>query len=168
MERKIRTERFSSAIDRTASNFLNTNEKVQTIKKLIKTGKYDVDIAKYKPGMLVLRYQRMLEDIDTKKQPAHILYKDMENLEFQILLTKHYYTNPNKIHICFPTKIKNATDEADDIDTDLITVNTFFAHLIKEISVTKYENDKQLIPTFSPYEIYQYSNSMLKIYPKDC
>ena len=33
MERKIRTERFSSAIDRTASNFLNTNEKVQTIKK---------------------------------------------------------------------------------------------------------------------------------------
>ena len=33
--------------------------------------------------------------------------------------------------------------------------------MIKEISMTKYGYDKQLIPTFSPYEIYQYSNSML-------
>ena len=39
--------------------------------------------------------------------------------------------------------------------------------MIKEISVTKYGNDKQLIPTFSPYEIYQYSDAMLKHLPKD-
>ena len=78
----------------------------------------------------------------------------MENLAFQILLTNNYYTNPNSIHICFPMKIKNATNETDDIDTDLITVNNFFAHLIKEISVTKYGNDKQLIPTFSPFMRY--------------
>ena len=50
-------------------------------------------------------------------------------------------------------KIKNATDETDDINTDLITVSNFFAHLIKEISVTKCGNDNQLISTFSPYEI---------------
>ena len=95
----------------------------------------------------------MLEDIDTKEHPVHIWYKYMENLEFQILLTINYYTNPKSIHICFPMKIQKATDETDDIDTDLITVSNFFAHLIKEISVTKYGNDKQLIPTFSPYEI---------------
>ena len=63
-------------------------------------------------------------------------------------------------------KIKKATDETNDTDADLITVNNFFAHLIKEISVTKYGNNKQLIPTFSPYEIYQYSGSMLKHLPK--
>ena len=63
-------------------------------------------------------------------------------------------------------KIKKATDETNDTDTDLITVNNFFAHLIKEISVTKYGNSKQLIPTLSPYEIYQYSDSMLKHLPK--
>ena len=39
--------------------------------------------------------------------------------------------------------------------------------MIKEISVTKYGNDKQLIPTFSPHEIYQYSHAMLKHLPKD-
>ena len=32
-----------------------------------------------------------------------------------------------------------------DIDTDLITGNNFFAHLIKEISITRYGHDKQLI-----------------------
>ena len=32
--------------------------------------------------------------------------------------------------------------------------------------MTKCENDKQLIPKFSPYEIYQYSDSMLKHLPK--
>ena len=79
----------SPAIDRTASNFLNASEKVQKIKKLIKTGEYDADIAKYIPGTLELVYQGMLEDMDAKEQPAHISYKDMENLEFQILLTNN-------------------------------------------------------------------------------
>ena len=50
-------------------------------------------------------------------------------------------------------KIKKATDKTDDIDTDLITVNNLFSHLIKEISVTKYGNDKHLILTFSASEI---------------
>ena len=91
-----------------------------------------------------------LEDIDTKEQPAHILYKHMENLEFQMLLTNKYYTIPNNIHICFPTKIKKATDEDADIDSDLITINIFCVRLIKKISVAKYGNDNQLIPTSSP------------------
>ena len=50
---------------------------------------------------------------------------------------------------------------------NLITVNNFVAHLIKEISITKYGSNKELILTFSPYEIYQYSDSMLKHLPKD-
>ena len=79
----------------------------------------------------------MLEDIDTKEQPAHFSYRDTENLDFQILPTDNYYTNPNSMHLCFPMKIKKATNKDANIDDDLITVNNFFAHLIKEISVTK-------------------------------
>ena len=181
MQRKIGTEAelgatvspfdsiaASSAIDRSASNYLNAGEKVQKIRKLISTGTYDADIAKYIPGTLDLIYQGMLEDIGTKEQPAHISYKDMENLDFQIMLTNNYYTNPNSMHICFPMKIKQKSDKDNDIDTDyLITVNNFFAHLVKETSVTRYGNDKQLMPIFSPYEIYQYSDSMLKHLPKN-
>ena len=40
-------------------------------------------------------------------------------------------------------------------------------HFVKEISITKYGNDKQLIPAFLPYKIYQYSDSMFKHLPED-
>ena len=50
-------------------------------------------------------------------------------------------------------KMKKSTSQTTDTDTDLITVNNFFAHLIREINITKYGSDKELIPTFSPYEI---------------
>ena len=45
---------------------------------------------------------------------------------------------------------------------DLITVNNFFAHWIKEISVTKYGTSKELTRTTTSQEIYQYSDAMLK------
>ena len=128
-----------SAIDRTASNYLDAGEKVQKIKKLILTGTYDTDIAKYIPGTLELVFQEMLEDINTKEQPAHISYKDMVNLDFQIMLSDNYYTNLNSMHICFPMKILKISDEGSDIDTDLITVNNIFAHLVKEISIQDME-----------------------------
>ena len=72
---------------------------------MIKTGKYDEDIAKYIPGLLEPKFQGMLEDIDTREKVAHFSNTDIEQLSFQILLTDNYYINPNSIHICFPVKI---------------------------------------------------------------
>ena len=131
----------SFSIDRTVSSYLDAGEKVQKNKKLILTGTYEADIAKYTPGALELVFQWMLEDIDTKDKTVHISYKDMESLDFQIMLTDNYYMNPNSMHISFPMKILKSSDEVSDIDTDLITVN-IFAHLVKEISITRYGNDK--------------------------
>ena len=73
----------SSAIDKTASIFLNATEKVQKqVKKRYKeTGEYDADIAKYILGTLELVFHGMLKGIDTKEQLAHISHKNMENLE---------------------------------------------------------------------------------------
>ena len=131
-------------------------------------GNYDADIARYIPGVPKLVFQGILENIDTKEKVANAFYKDMEELDFQILLPDNYYVNTSSIHICFPMKIKKKpTNEATDIDDDLITVNNFFGHLVKEISVTKYASDKELISTILHYEVYQYSDSMLKHLPKD-
>ena len=66
----------------------------------------------------------------------------------------------------FSRKLKR-TNQNSDINADLITVNNFFAYFVKEVSVTKYGSDKELITTFPPYEIYQYANTMLKHLPKD-
>ena len=54
----------SSAIDRTASNYKDAKEKVRKNN----TEKYDAHIAKYVPGILEMKFQGMLEDIDTRKK----------------------------------------------------------------------------------------------------
>ena len=90
----------------------------------------------------------------------------MEQLDFQILLTENYYVNSNSIHICFPIKIKK-TNKDSDIDANMITVHNFLAHWVKEISITKYGSDKELPPTFSAWEAYQYSDQILKHLPSD-
>ena len=128
-------------------------------------GKYDADLAKYIPGLLYLAIQGMLDDIDTREKVAHPSYKDKEQLDFQILLTENYYVNPSNIHIWIPITILKKSDNTKDIDADLITVNNFFAHWVKEISITKYGSDKELPPTFSPWEVYQYSGQLLKHMP---
>ena len=123
----------SSTIDRAASNYTYAKEKLRKIRELVSTGKYDADIAKYIPGILEMKFQGMLEGIDTREKVAHPSYNDMED---------NYYINLNSIHLCFPMKLKKPTNEATDIDGDLITVNNFFTHLTKEISITKYGSDK--------------------------
>ena len=99
----------SDAIDRTASNYNEAKEKVQKIRELIKTGNYDADTAKSIPGLLKMKFQGMLEDVDTREKVAHPSYKDMDKLDFQILLTDNYYVNPSNIHLCFPMKKNHQT-----------------------------------------------------------
>ena len=53
-----------------------------------------------------------------------------------------------------------------DMDDDLTTVNNFFTRFIKEINITRYGNDKQLMSTLSPCKTYQYSDAMLKHLPE--
>ena len=82
-------------------------------------------------------------------------------------MTDNYYVNPSNIHICFPIKILKKSNNSSNIDDHLITVNNFFAHWVKEVSITKYGSNKELPPTFAPWEVYQYSDAMLKHLPKD-
>ena len=96
-----------SAINRTASDYKDAGAKVKEIRELIRTGNCDTDIARYNLGVLKLVFQGMLEDMDTKEKVANASYKNMEELDFQILLPVNYYVNPSSIHICFPMKIKN-------------------------------------------------------------
>ena len=51
------------------SNYLDEGEKIQKIKKLMSTDKYDAGIAKY---IIVTCVSGNVEHIDTKEQAAHI------------------------------------------------------------------------------------------------
>ena len=74
----------------------------------------------------------MLVDIDTKEKPASMSYKDMDQLDFQILLPGNYYVNPSSIHTCFPMKIKKATNVAGDIDDGLMMMVRMKHKLLKK------------------------------------
>ena len=65
-------------------------------------GNNDVDITRYLPCVLKLVFQDILEDINTREKAVNTSYKDMEELDFQILLPDSYYINLFSIHICFP------------------------------------------------------------------
>ena len=139
-------------------DFDDASEKTQKIKRLISKGEYDEGVSRYIPGTLNLMFQGMLENVTTEEPSAHISYRDVENLKFQTLLIQNCYTNPNSFQICFPIKIKKATNVKNDIDDDMIMVNKFFAHWIKEINITNCGSNKPLIPTCSPGEVYQHSD----------
>ena len=85
---------------------MTQTKKLKKIRELTSTGQYDKDIAEYIPNLLELKFQGMLEDIDTRGKIAHLSYTDVEQLNFQTLLTDNYYINPSSIHICFSIKIK--------------------------------------------------------------
>ena len=68
---------WSSAIDRTASNYNHAIEKVKKNRELISAGRYNKDIAKYISGLLELKFHEMLEDVDTRVKVAHLSYTDM-------------------------------------------------------------------------------------------
>ena len=108
----------------------------------------------------------MLDDMKTVEQVAHPSYKDKKTFDFQSLLDKNHYTNLDSLHICIPMTIRKATNATAAIEGNMMTVNNFFAHWIKEIDITKYGTNKQLIPTSTPREIYQYSGLMLKHLPE--
>ena len=154
------------SIDKTASDFDTAHEKVKKIKWLLDRGEYDADVARYIPGTLALAFQGMLDDIKTVEQVAHSSYKNKETFDFQLLLDKNLYRNLNSLQFVFTLRIRKAADVTAQIEANMMTVNNFFVHWVKEIDITKYGKTKQLIPTSTPQEIYQYSDAMLKHLPE--
>ena len=92
------------SIDKTASDFHKADTKVKKLKRLIDTGEYDANIARYILGTLELAYQGMLDDIKTIEKVAHPSYKDLESFDFQLLLDKNLYTILNIVHFVFSIK----------------------------------------------------------------
>ena len=84
-----------------------------------------------------------------------------------MLLTADAATNFNIMHSCIPLQIKKSTNTANNIDDDLMTVNDFLAHFIKEIDIRRYSDDIRILPTNNTVDIYKYSDAMLKHMPDD-
>ena len=84
-----------------------------------------------------------------------------------MILDKNYDTNLKNFPICFLARFRKLSNVTQDLDPNLQQVNSFFAHWIKEIDITKYGTDKSLIQTTTPLEVCKYSDAMLKHLPKN-
>ena len=89
-------------------------------------------------------------------------WSDLRTFEFNMLLTADTVTHFNNMHLCIPLQIKKTSNEANDIDDDLMTLNSFFAHFVKGIDIRRYGNDIRILPTNNTVDIYRYSDAMLK------
>ena len=92
----------------------------------------------YIPGMLDLIFQGLIKNISIIEQPAHLSYKDKQTLDLELILDKNYYKNMKKTHACFPIRFEKLKNAVTNLAADLISVNNFFAHCVKEIDITKY------------------------------
>ena len=59
------------------------------------------------------------------------------------------------------------TDKAQAIDGNMIPVNNFFTHWIKDVNIKRYGDDIAILPINKSLDIYRYSDAMLKHLPDD-
>ena len=67
--------------------------------------------------------------------------------------------------LCLPITFRKKTNKATAIDDDMIPVNNFFTHWIKDIIIKRYGDDIAVLPINTTLDIYSYSESMLKHLP---
>ena len=149
-----------------SSQFDGLVKKLKNLQNLIEKGTAEGGMLRYLPGLAAPIYQGQLKGTN-KKSFADNNYKDLKIAEFNIQLSNNQYMNFHNLHLVFPLKIKKSSDNDDNLDATLITVNNFFAHWIKEIDIRKLGDDTPILPTTNTVEIYKYSDALLKHMPKN-
>ena len=139
--------------------------KVTKLKTLYEWGQVDADILRYVPGMNKIMYQGQIDYIDTKKTYAASTYTHMEQMEFTIELAVDHYLNFSNIILCLPITFRKKTNKSAAIDDDMIPVNNFFTHWIKDVNMRRYGDDIAVLPINKTMDIYRYSDAMLKHLP---
>ena len=150
-----------------SSQFNSLSKKVQNLKNFVEDGSAEAGMLEYLPGLAEPKYQGQIKGINERKAYADETYTNLKIAEFNIQLSNNEYMNFHNLEIVFPMKIKKKTNDANDLDATLITVNNFFAHWIKEIEIKKLGDDQPILPTINTVEIYKYSDQILKHLPKD-
>ena len=150
---------FSADIDNLIGKFILTD--------LYDTGKVDADGLRYIPGMSKIMYQGQLDHIETKKCYVESTYTNKEMMEFNINITANHYVNFSNMVLCLPVTFRKTATNTAAIERDLIPVNNFFAHWIKDVIVRRYGDDVAVLPINTVLEVYRYSEAMLKHLPDD-
>lgn len=135
-------------------DFDNLYSRMDGLDKIFQTGKISYNMLKYICGLVKIGYQGQLHLTETKRKYADESYKSKKVIKFNVQLTANHYINFQKVHLCFPIKIKLAADNDKDITADIIPVNNLYTHLIKEINIKRYGVDMPILLLTNTVNIY--------------
>ena len=147
-------------------NFENLIQKVDKVDEFVKTGKADGDLSRHFPNILPVTRQAQTAAELPRKAYASVTYSDKKHLEFVLDLTANTYSNYSSMEICLPLKSTKKTNNAQQMDAQMITVNNFLRHWFTDIDIRRYPDDTRILPTNNSVVIYQYSNAQLKYLPE--
>ena len=149
------------------SNLENLYSKVEKIGEFWQSGKADEKLARYIPNVTEVSRQNQIAGSLPRKAYASQTYTGKKNLEFVIELTANKYFNYSTMCLVLPIQFTKKTTKTAQTDDELITVNNFFGHWIKDIDRRQYPDDVRISPTNNTGDLYQYSAQQLKYLPKD-
>ena len=117
--------------------------------------------------MSKIMYQRQIDNTETRRCYADSTYTNNQMMEFTINLTANHSLNFSNMVLCLPVTFRKTTNKTQPIDGDMINVNNFFNHWIKDVIVKRYGDDIAVLPINKTIYIYRYSEAMLKHLPDD-
>ena len=147
-------------------NLENLFQKVDTVGEFWKTGKADGDLSRYFQDILPVSRQAKIVGELPRKPYASVTCSDKKQLDFILDFTTNSYTNYSSMEICLPLKFTKKANKAQQMDSQMITVNNLFGHWFTDIDIRHYRDDTRILPKNNSVDIYQYSNTQLKYLPE--
>ena len=124
-------------------------------------------MARYVPNLSPVSRQNQIAGSISKKAFALVTYSDGKILEFIFELTDNTYSNYSSMELELPIQFTKSTIKTAKMAADLITLNNFFGHWIKDIDIRRCSDDTRILPTNTNVDVYQYSASQVKYLPKN-
>lgn len=103
------------------ADFKNVTQKVGKLQRLMKVGAIDENIYQTWQNW----HNRVWFSMFKQKMFLQIQPIRTFTLEFNVKLLVNQYINLNSVHTCVPVQIKSKTNNASDIDLDMLTVYIF-------------------------------------------
>ena len=113
-------------------------------------------MARYIPNLVPVSRQSQISGSIPRKAFASVNYSDMKILEFIIERTANTYSNYSSMELVLSIQFTKKTAKTAQMDANMITVNNFFGHWIKDIDIRRYPDDTRILPTNNNVDVYQY------------
>ena len=146
-------------------NLESLYSKVDKIGKFWKTSKADDNLARYIPNLTEVSRQNQIAGTHLRKAFASQTYSYKKTAEFVIELVANTYSNYSTMCLVLLLQFTKK-DKTAQMDADLMVVNNFFGHWIKDIDNKRHPDDTRILPTNNSVDVYQYLAQQLKYLPE--